>query len=197
MKTLMLSTALVLAVSVAFAADFDANEVVVSAQSGGLEFSLGTVDGELNSVATTATFANYQLGRFDTSVDATVSYGRLDETLGVELEYNLSTDLNAQVELYGTAAVAYTAPTSDLGNGEVSVAPTLGAAYSINETLSAFGDVTYSWNVSNEWAREGGAVEVGVDYQVAQNVDITPSLVRTFDTGADTTNMKLELGLRF
>lgn len=197
MKTLMLSTALVLAASVAFAADFESNEVVVSAQSGGLEFSLGTVDGELTSVATTGTFANYQLGRFDTSVDATVAYGRADETLGVELAYNLSTDLNDRVELYGTAAVAYTAPTSDLGNGEVSVAPTLGAAYSINETLSAFGDVTYSWTATNDWAREGGAVEVGVDYQVAQNVTVTPSLVRTFDTGADATNLKMELGFRF
>jgi opacity protein-like surface antigen len=198
MKKVMIATAaLAVMATSAFAADFEANEFVVTAQSGALELSLGTVDGKLDSVATTGTFANYKLGRFETSVDASLTYGRLSDTLGLEVEYNMSTALNDKVGVYGSAAVAYVAPTADLGAGDVFVAPTLGATYAVSETFGAFADVTYGWNASNDWTGTGGAVEVGVNYDVAQNVTLTPSLVRTFDTGADATNLKLEVGLSF
>jgi opacity protein-like surface antigen len=198
MKTFMITTAAIAVLSTsALAADFDSNEFVVTAQSGGLELSLGTVDGDLSSVSTTGTFANYALGRFETSVDATLTYGRLDNTLGLELGYNMSTDLNDKVGVYGSAAVAYVAPTADLGAGDVFVAPTLGATYAVSETFGAFADVTYDWNASNDWTGTGGAVEVGVNYAVAQNVTLTPSLVRTFDTAVNETNLKLEVGFSF
>lgn len=197
MKTLMLTTALVLASTAAFAGDFDSNEVVLSAKSGGLKFSLGSVDGNLTSVSTTGTFANYQLGRFDSSADLSVTYGRADETLGAELAYNLSTDLNESLSLYGTAAVAYTAPTADLGDGVVTVAPTVGAAYSVTESLSVFSDVTYAWDATNDWAEQGGSLAIGADYAVSETVSIAPSVIRTFNTGADATNMKVEATLRF
>lgn len=197
MKTLMLTTALVLASTAAFAGDFDSNEVVLSAKSGGLKFSLGSVDGNLTSVSTTGTFANYQLGRFDSSADLSVTYGRADETLGAELAYNLSTDLNESLSLYGTAAVAYTAPTADLGDGNVTVAPTVGAAYSLTESLSVFSDVTYAWDATNDWTEQGGSLAIGADYAVSETVSIAPSVIRTFNTSADATNMKVEATLRF
>jgi opacity protein-like surface antigen len=198
MKKVMIATAaLAVMATSAFAADFDANEFVVTAQSGGLELSLGTVEGELNTVSTTGTFANYQLGRFDTSVDATLTYGRLSDTLGVELGYNLETAMTDTVGVYGTVAVAYVAPTTDLNGGDVFVAPTLGVSYTVSETFDAFADVTYAWDASNDWTGVGGAIEVGVNYEVAQNVTLTPSVVRTFDTATDATNLKLEVGFSF
>lgn len=197
MKTIMLTTALVLASTAAFAGDFDANEVVLSAQSGGLKFALGTVEGDLTSVATTANFANYQLGIFESSADATVTYGRVTDTLSAKLAYNLSTDLNDATSLYGTAAVAYTAPTADLTDGDVTVAPTVGVSYAATESLSVFGDVTYTWNATNDWDAEGGSFAVGADYAVSETVSVTPSVIRSFNTGADATNLKLEATLRF
>jgi opacity protein-like surface antigen len=198
MKKIMFASALVaLMATTAAAEDFKATEFVTTARSGALEFSVGTVDGEVSTFTTGATVAEYTLGRFETNVYTSLTYGRLTDTLDLTLEYNAQTALNDRWTAYGTAAVSYVTPTGDLGAGDIFVAPTLGVSYSANDKLDVFGDVTYAWNASNNWSRTGGALEVGVDYAINERVSVTPSLVRTFDTGADATNFKLEVGFRF
>jgi outer membrane protein W len=197
MKTFMITTAVASVLATAtLAEDFKSNEVILSAKSGNLELSLGTVEGKLNTVSTTANFANYKLGRFDTSVDATVAY-MLNDTLGLELEYNLATALNDKVGVYGSAAVGYIAPTSSLSDGDVFAGPTVGATYTVTDKLDTFAEVAYAWNVSDDWSRTGGALEVGVDYAMTKDVHVTPSLVRTFDSVDNSTNLKLEVGMSF
>jgi hypothetical protein len=198
MKTLMIATAFVASLATAsFADDFKANEFIVTAQSGNLELSLGTVDGQLSTIETGATIAQYTLGRFDTGVYTSIAYGRLDDTLALNLEYNLSTALTNDLTAYGTAAVSYVTATGDLGGGDVFVAPTVGLEYAVNGRVGVFGDVTYAWNASDSWTRTGGAVELGATFALTDIATITPSVVRTFDTGADATNLKLEVGFRF
>ena len=198
MKNIVLATALVFAGTTAMAADFESNEFVVTAQSGQFELSLGTVDGDLNTVSTTAVgVAAYSMGRFDTSIDLGLTYGRLDDTLGVAATYNLSTAINPVLSVYGSAELAYVAPTADLGAGDVFATPTLGAAYTVTDGVTAFGEVSYGWNASEDWARQGGALEVGADFFVTEKITLTPSVVHTFDTASDATNLKLEAALRF
>lgn len=200
MKNILLATALIASLSataVAAAENFEATEVVTSFNSGLLKFSLGTVDGELNTVKTGANVAAYTLGNFDMSTDVSLSYGRLSDTLDLSVDYNAKTAVNPSLTVYGTAGVSYVTPTSDLSAGDAFFEPTLGASYAVAKKADAFAEVSYAWNMSDSWARDGGSVEVGVDYALSETATVTPSLVRTFDTGADTTNLKLELGFGF
>lgn len=200
MKTMLFATATaVLFSTAAFAGplDFEATQLVTTFESGNLELSLGTVDGDLDSVTTTARVAEYSLGRFDTTTDIILSYGRLSDTLSLGVEYGAETSLNGNWDAYGSATLAYVAPTGALGNGDAVFTPELGARYVVNKKLDTFADVQYSWNLSGGTAYEGGIFEVGVDYYATESITLTPSLVRTFDTGADATNVKLEAAFRF
>jgi opacity protein-like surface antigen len=198
MKIFMITTALVALMSTAAVAqDFKATEFVTTARSGAFEFSIGTVDGEVNTFTTGATVAEYNLGRFETSVYTSLTYGRLTDTLDLTVEYNAQTALYDRWTAYGTAALSYVTPTGNLSAGDFFVAPTLGVAYAASDNASIFGDVTYTWNASNSWNRAGGAIELGLDYALNERVSVIPSLVRTFDTGADATNFKLEVSFSF
>jgi hypothetical protein len=197
MKKILLATAVVFAGTAAMAGNFDANEVNTTVNSGVLSFSLGTVGGELSTVETSATVASYALGRFDTTTEVGLTYGRLSDTLDLSVAYNLSTALNPSLTAYGTAEVSYVAPTADLGAGDAFFGPTVGLTYVASDKVDIFGEVSYAWNMSNSWASQGGAVEVGVDYSLTEQVSVTPSLVRTFNTGADETNAKLGLTFNF
>ena len=178
--------------------DFDANEFIATAKSGNLEFSLGTVDGELSTVKTGAYVAAWTLGAdIDTNVYTALTYDRLDETLAASAELNVQKALNQLFAVYGSAELSYVAPTADLDAGDTFVTPTVGAKYTFADGADVFAEVAYDWNVSNDWAQAGGAAEVGVDYFVTDRIAITPSLVRTFDTDTDATNLKVELGLVF
>jgi opacity protein-like surface antigen len=198
MKTFMTTTAIALFIaSTAAAQDFKATEYRSTFASGALQFSLGTVEGELETIATGATVANYSIGALENFVYTELEYNRAVSTLALTLEYGVFAELDSRFAAYGTAAVSYITPTASLGSGDFYVAPTLGVSYAALDNLSIFGDVTYTWNASNSWAREGGAVEVGVAYSLTDNFSVIPSLVRTFDTGANTTNVKIETVFRF
>ena len=197
MKKILLATALVVAASAAFADNFDANQVNTTVNSGILSFSLGTVAGELTTVGTSATVAAYSIGNVNTSAEVSLTYGRLSDTFDLGVAYNLDTAVNPSLKAYGTAEVSYVTPTADLDAGDAFFAPTVGLSYAAAKHADVFGEVSYSWNMSNDWTSEGGAVEVGVDYALTEQLSITPSLVRSFNTGADETNAKLGLTFNF
>jgi hypothetical protein len=196
MKTLMIASAvsLSLAGSVS-AADFDQTGVSLVLERDNLTFGIDTVDGE----ATALTFGVAVLPHTVLGADADVTlgfeYGVVTEDLTFSAAYGLSKHYG-KVNVYGDVEAAYTVASGDT-DGDWTATPTVGAAYAVNDKLSAFGEVSYTWTVSDDWAREGGAVEVGARYSLTDTISLTPSLVHTFDTGNDATNFNLTVGVLF
>jgi hypothetical protein len=199
MKIFMIASAIAMSMaSVAVAAgadDFDATAVSIVLERDNLTFGLDTVAGE----ATALTFGVAVLPHTVLGADADVTlgfeYGIVSEDLTFSAAYGLSKHYG-QVNVYGSLEAAYTVASGDTG-GDWTTTPTVGAAYAVNDKLSAFGEVSYTWNVSDDWTREGGAVEVGARYALTDDLALTPSIVHTFDTGADATNFNLKVALRF
>jgi len=199
MKNFMITTALFATLSTtAVAADFEANQYVTTFSSGMLEFSLGAVETDLTSATATAVgVATYSFGKVDTSVDLSFGYDFAEDEVATAATLNAVTSVNPLLSVYGSAEVAYVAASDDLSNGDVLVSPTVGAAYAVSDRADVFAEVGYAWNASENWTREGGEVEVGLDFAVNDAFTVSPSLVRSFDTTEDATNFKLEATLRF
>ena len=195
MKTLMLSTALVLAASVAFAGDFDNNSVDVVLERDNLTFGVSSTGGEATDLSVGVTVLPYEVLGADADLTLGAQYGIESEDFTLSATYALSKSYG-QVNVYGSLEAAYEIE-SGASNGDWHATPTAGVAYSVNDKLTAFTDVDYTWDASNDWTTEGGSVELGARYAINDDVALTPSLVRTFDTGADETNLNLKVALRF
>jgi hypothetical protein len=181
----------------ALAENFEANEFITTARSGAFEFSIETIDGEITAFKTGATVFEYTFGSFDAYLYSSLTYGRFTDTLNLTFEYNLKTEIDSRWILYGTTAISYVTPTISLSNGDVFFIPTIGISYALNDNFDVFGDITYSWNVSNDWNYQDGLIEIGIDYALNDRVSITPSIIRTFNTSMDTTNFRFEVGFNF
>lgn len=180
----------------AFADDFDNTVMSVTAQSGALAFKLegNQADGYTN-MEVRGEVLTYSMGEnIDSTLDLFVGHNRIADQMTAGAEYTVVYAPNAW-NVYGSAELAYTAATNDLSNGDIFVTPTAGVSYVFAEKLTAFGEVSYSWNASDSWAKQGGALEAGVDYAITPTWYVTPSVVRTFDTGSDDT--QLHIGTRF
>lgn len=183
--------------STAVAQDFQANEYNLTAQSGVLSFSAGIVDDDLATFEAGALVNTHQLGMFTGAIYTYGEYNRVTDELGFGVDYSLATQPVENLTIYGIAGLEYVSPANDLSGGDFFVTPTLGTSYAFTSSFSAFGEVGYTWNASNSWSQNGGLVEVGVVYDVTDNVSVMPSLTRTFDTGADATNFSMEVVLSF
>jgi hypothetical protein len=73
----------------------------------------------------------------------------------------------------------------------------VGANYVVAEKLSVFTEVSYDFNASQDWTQQGGEATLGLDYAVNDSLSVRPSIVRSFDTGADETNLNVALALSF
>jgi opacity protein-like surface antigen len=193
MKTTIFASvaAFALASSVALADDFDNTGLTLVAETGKLEF---TLEGAQNTGYTSATVAyealSYNLGENITNtLDVFVAHYDLGNEFGVGAEYTMTYSPNA-LSVYGSAEVEYLVDAEDFF-----VTPTVGAAYTVAEGVDAWAEVGYTWNASNDWARNGGVAEVGVDFAVAENITLTPSIVHTFDTANDET--QANIGVKF
>lgn len=195
MKTLMLSTALVLATTAAFAGDFDNNSVDLILERDNLTFGVSTLNGEATDLSLGVTVLPYAVMGLEADLTLGAEYGIQSEDFTLSGKYALSKDIN-QLNLNGAVKAAYTI-NSGADEGAWMVTPSVGVKYNVNDKLAAFGDVSYDWDASNDWARTGGAVEVGARYALTDDLALTPSLVRTFDTGADETNLNVKVALRF
>jgi len=196
MKTFMIASAISLSLAGAvYAADFDQTGVSLVLERDNLTFGLDTVDGEATALTFGVAVLPHSVLGADADVTLGIEYGVVTEDLTFSAAYGLS-KAYGKVNVYGDVEAAYTVASGG-SDGVWTATPTVGASYTVNEKLAAFGEVSYAWNVSDNWAREGGAVEVGARYSLTDTVSLTPSLVRTFDTGANATNLNLELALRF
>jgi hypothetical protein len=180
----------------AVAADFDNAVVSVTASSGALAFTLeGNQANGYTNMEIRGKVLTYSMGKdVESTVDVFVGHSRVADQMTVGTGYTMVYAPNAW-SFYGSAELAYVAATNDLSSGDVFVTPTAGASYVFAEKFAAFGEVSYAWNVSNSLAATGGSVELGIDYAITPTWTVTPSLVRTFNTGADDT--QLHIATRF
>jgi opacity protein-like surface antigen len=198
MKTILATLALITTMATsAMAADFDNNTYGVTVTSGALDFALDANEDGLTDFEVGATGLAYTVGAVDANVRGALSYNLDTDTIGVRGEYNVDWSTATNTTVYGTAAVEYATVNTDLKDGDFFFDPSVGASYAFSDGVSVFGEVGYTWNASDDWSRAGGYVEVGVPFTVVDNVTVTPSLVRGFDTGSDETNFNLSVGLKF
>ena len=191
----MLSTALVLATTAAFAGDFDNNSVDLVLERDNLTFGVSTLNGEATDLSVGVTVLPYTVMGLDADLTLGAEYDIQWENFTLSGKYEVSKNIN-DFNVNAAAKAAYTIE-SGVDEGTWMVTPSVGVKYNVNDKLAAFGNVSYDWNASDEWTRAGGEAEVGARYALTDDLAITPSLVRTFDTGADETNLNVKVALRF
>lgn len=197
MKTTFIALATTLALAApAVAEDFDNTTVSVSAEWNRFTLEVeGNEDGGYTSATVGAEVLSYSMGEHTSSeVDVYVTHDHVADDFALGAEYTATYAPNA-LSVYGTAQVEY-----GFDAEEFEVTPTLGAAYVASEGVTVWGEVGYTWNASNDWNRVGGEAEVGVDFAVASNIMLTPSVVYAFDQAdgsADEAQLNLGLGLKF
>jgi opacity protein-like surface antigen len=195
MKKILITTALVFAGTAAMAADFDNNSVDLVLERDNVTLGVSTLDGEPTDLSLSATVLPYTIMGLDADLTLGAKYGIQSEDFNLSAEYELSKNIS-KLNVNAAVKADYTIA-SGANDGVWAVTPSVGAKFNVNNKLSAFGDVSYEWDASNDWARAGGAVEAGARYALTDDLAITPSLVRTFDTGADETNLNVKVALRF
>lgn len=182
----------------AFAGNFDNTVMSVTAQSGALSFNIeGNQNDGYTNMEVRGEVLSYSMGEnIDSKLNLFVGHNRIADQMTAGAEYSVVYSPNA-LNIYGSAEVAYTASTNDLSNGDIYVTPTVGVSYVFAEKLTGFSEVSYAWNASDSWRKQGGAVEIGLDYAVTPSWSIAPSIVRTFNTANNDTQLHLATVFRF
>lgn len=203
MKTTILAmiAALGLTASAASAENFDNNTYGVNVTSGAMDFGIDANDDGVTDFETGITGFGYTVGDFEGEVRAALTYDLDADTVGVRGEYNAGYDFGRSFTAYGTAAVEYVTLDNDLGNGDFLFDPSMGVSYAVSNSVSVFGEVGYTWDITDDHVAAGfedsGYVEAGVPFAINSTVTVTPSLVRKFDTADDETNLNLDVTLNF
>jgi hypothetical protein len=200
MKKLLLATVAFLGLSTAaFAGDFDNTSFTIVASSDTLDYKLkADSDNELTGLSVGFYALPYTMGNVDANMYVELGYARLDESLNVDLEYQLKTSLTPYTRAYGALSAEYTISSgNEVSDGSLVFAPYAGLAHDLNPKLSVFVEAGYDWEVTNDWNANGGYTEIGASYAVNDTVYIQPSIVQTLDTGADEAQAKLEVGFAF
>ena len=203
MKTTILSiiAALSITASAAAANDFDNNTYGVNVTSGALDFAIdGNKDG-ITELETGITGFGYATGAYEGEFRTAVKYNTANDTVGVRGEYNAGYDLSSKFTAYGSIAFEYATFDNDLGNGDFFFDPSVGVSYDFSDSVSVFGEVGYTWDITNDHFaakfEDYGYAEVGVPFAITSTVTVTPSIVREFDTADDKTNVNLDVTLNF
>lgn len=194
-SVIMASIAAATLATSAMAADFDNNTVNLELYRDNLVFGVETTAGEATALSVDVLVLPHAVLGATADVSFGAAYGIETQDVTLSTAYNVSKEFNA-VTAYGSLEAAYAINTG-ASNGDWAVTPTLGASYAVNEQLSAFGEVSYTWDASNDWAREGGVLEVGATYDIQDGLYVRPSVTRTFDTADNETNLALAIGVAF
>ena len=200
MKNTLISifAALALTAGAAAADDFDNTTASVTAEFE--QFAL-TVESDSDNGYTKlqfgATILEYELSEtVDAKIDAFTAHYDAEDQYGVGGSYTLTYSVN-DFSMWGVAEVEYIGLADDFNIGELYVTPTVGMGYDLTPTVTAWGEVGYTWIATNDWDRDGGTVEVGVDFELADNVVFRTSLSRDFDTAVEETQINLGLNFNF
>jgi len=200
MKTLLATSALALtlASTSAFADEFDNTQAFVTAKVGNLEFTLeGTEDDGFAGMDMEYRFLEYGMGQYTTAeVFGFVEYEHPSDDISLGGEYKL-TYQPSEFFLYGGTKLSYDTNADNFDSGDFFVKPNVGMGYHFNSTVSAWAEVGYAWNMSENFDRAGGEVEVGMDIALADNVTFKPSVVHTFDMPVDETQARFGVEFQF
>lgn len=199
MKTMILAAALAAVTVTATAAvadDFDNTTATVSAEWNRFTFEVeGAEDDGYVSATVGAEVLAYSFGeKTNSALDVYLTHYHDVDELALGAEYTVTYAPNA-LSVYGAAQVEY-----GFDSEAFEVTPTVGAAYEFTATTTAWGEVGYTWNATDDWARVGGVAEIGVDFVVADNITLTPSVVHKFDRAngsADESQLNLGVSLKF
>lgn len=196
MKTMLIATisAAMLATSAA-AGDFDDVRATVRADWNQFFIELeGTEVGGYASTTVGAEVLSYDIGETVTStldVYAKTMRDKSDDEYALGTEYTVTYAPNA-FSVYGAAKVEY-----NLDTDIATATPKVGAAYDISTATTAWGEVGYAFDATNDWDKRGGVAEVGVDFKVAENITLTPSIVHNFDRPDEENESQLNLAVGF
>jgi hypothetical protein len=201
MKKIFTTAAAIVALSAttAHAADdWDNTTYGVEMISGPLDFSIDVDNDGLTDVEVGYTALEYNIGEnVESNVRFALSTGiREEDDVAVIGQYNISMMATPSLLIYGTAEVAY-ATDSGFSDGDWLVEPSAGAAYSITDTVAVYGEVGYTWDMSNDFDQLGGYVEVGLPVAVTDAIVVTPSVSQSFGTDNDVANFRLEATFMF
>lgn len=201
MNKLLLATACVVTLATAsYANDFENAELELVATSEA--FTFGIVADESNGIGSVSveydTFA-HSIGVGESELTFGIEYFVDSEQTALSVAHVTTVNVTEAMALTVAPELEYLTTVDDLATGEVYFAPTVGAAYSLNDTTALFADVQYSWNVSDDWSEQGGEARVGADFVVAANVTLTPYISRTFDVPAmeDASDVGVVVGFTF
>lgn len=206
MKTIALAAIAALTFSsTAMADDFDYTALTTTVNHGELEFSVtGVLDNTDVSfedawmVTVGTDIANYKMGDFDANAFLYAGYGQVAgiDAVGLGLDYTVSQTHDGNTLSFGVDSL-YVAETGDLGDGVLAMTPNVGLDVAVAEQFTVFGEVGYTFDATNDFDSLGGYAELGVDVSITDTVSVRPSVIRSFDTGADSTQAAVELVLSF
>lgn len=202
MKNMLVATTAIVGTmflaSSAYAEDFDNSTFETVLYSDRFQFSFsGDNEDGFNSVSAGIVFLPYTIGEnFNANLFTEVEYHLEDDEVTLTGEYQMYRNFDFG-ELYGAAAVDYVALEDDFSDGDWYLSPYAGIVYDVSETVSAFTEVGYTWDMSNDWDNTGGYGEVGVDFMINDDMKVTPSVVQEFDTPDDDVQMNLTVALQF
>jgi hypothetical protein len=118
------------------------------------------------------------------------------DNMTLTTQYNVSTMIVSDLLAYGTAELAYATDTS-FSTSNWTVEPSAGILFAFYDIVAVYGEVGYTWAVDDDFAQEGGYVEVGLPVSLSESVMLTPSVAQTFDTDHDAANAKVEVSFNF
>jgi len=204
MKNILLvaATALALTTTTSFAEsgaeNFDNNVASVTANVGRYSLSVkGTEDNGFTQFGVNANVLAYGMSdNLSSALDVYGTWYRSNEQIGLGADYIVTYAVN-DLSVYGVANIEYVADERDFSAGDFFTAPTLGASYQMTDKVGAYTEVSYAWNVSDDFSEVGGEVELGANIALADNITLNPALVRTFDTAEDTTQLHVGLAFNF
>lgn len=197
MKTIiMTSAAIAMLASASLADDFDRNTMTTTIETSSTVTEFAFDEDGLTGFETSVTTFAYDIGSIQSAVNGGFAYDFNTDELSLIAQYGVMT-YASNLTVYGTAEVEYRTAQTDFSNGDVFVNPYAGVDYAFAEKASVFAEVGYSWNATDDWAEQGGYVEIGVPVYTDYNISITPSVVQTFDDGVETANFNLDVAYTF
>jgi len=177
------------------AGDFDATTYTISATSGVMDFSIGGDAEGISTVSTGVSGLAHNLGVLQAHVRGELSYNLDTDAIGVRGEYNV--EYVTAVTLYGTAAVEYLTSDANLKGGDWMFEPTVGVSAAFTDSISAYAETAYAWDLSNSLDNLGGSVTVGLDLAVTDILTITPSISRGYGGASEDWNANLGVTILF
>jgi opacity protein-like surface antigen len=197
-KMLFGAVAAMFVAGAAMANDFTRTEAFVDVNIGKFSFGVEGRDGQgFSQLEFDYEVFNYAIGsNGDSALDLGITYYDLGETVTLDATYEAVFSTGPNVDLYGSAEVNYIASSQVPAiEGDWFVTPELGIEVFASDVVSVFADVEYGFNVTNSARDEGGNVEFGVNWVVADNITVTPSMLYYYDRQFTTDRTEARVGL--